>query len=69
MKQTFDAETLGTGIIRSAHTVEVVCQNCGYDLDEGEIASDTCTDCGAALELKQSVQISVTSVPLSGASM
>lgn len=69
MKQTFDAETLDTGIIRSAHTVEVVCQNCGYDLDESEIAADTCADCGTSLAVKQSVQISVTSVPLSGASM
>ena len=69
MKQTFDAETLDTGIIRSAHTVEVVCQNCGYDLDESELAADTCADCGASLAVKQSVQISVTSVPLSGASM
>jgi len=69
MKQTFDAETLDTGIIRSAHTVEVVCQNCGYDLDESELVADTCADCGASLAVKQSVQISVTSVPLSGASM
>jgi hypothetical protein len=69
MKQTFDAETLDTGIIRSAHTVEVVCQNCGYDLDESELAADTCADCGATLTLKQSVKIQVTSVPIFGATM
>lgn len=69
MKQMFDAETLDTGIIRSAHTVEVVCQNCGYDLDEGEIAADTCADCGVALELKQSVKIQVTSIPIFGDTM
>ncbi len=69
MKQTFDAETLDTGIIRSAHEVEVVCQNCGYDLDEAELAADTCSDCGQALQLKQSVRIQVTSVPIFGDTM
>ena len=69
MKQVFDAETLDDGVIRSAHEVEVVCSHCGYDLDEAELAADTCADCGAALELKQHVRIQVTSVPLSGGTM
>jgi uncharacterized paraquat-inducible protein A len=69
MKQVFDAETLDDGVIRSAHEVEVVCAHCGYDLDEAELAADTCADCGAALELKQHVRIQVTSVPLSGGTM
>lgn len=69
MKTTYEAETLSNGVIHSAHEVEVVCQNCGYDLDEAELAADTCSDCNAPLELKQNIKISVTSVPLSGASM
>ena len=69
MKTTYEAETLSDGVIHSAHEIEVVCHNCGYDLDEAELAADTCSDCNAPLELKQNIKISVTSVPLSGASM
>ena len=69
MKTTYEAEELENGVIHSAHEVEILCQNCGYDLDEAELAADTCFDCNAPLELKQNIKISVTSVPLSGASM
>ncbi len=69
MKTTYEAETLSDGVVRSAHEVEIVCRNCEYDLDEAELSADTCGDCGASLQLKQSVKISVTSVPLSGSSM
>lgn len=69
MKVVYEAEKLEDGVIRNAHTVEVVCSNCGYDLDEAELAADTCSDCGHALQLKQSVAIQVTSVPLFGESM
>jgi predicted amidophosphoribosyltransferase len=43
-----------------------VCANCGYDLDEAEIAADTCSDCGAPLKLRQSVSVWATSVPKAG---
>jgi len=43
--------------------VESVCLHCGYDLDEAELAADTCSDCGKPLELKQSVAIQVTTLP------
>lgn len=69
MKAVYDAETLENGVIRSAHEVEVVCQNCGYDLDEAELAADTCSDCGQTLQLKQHVRIQVTSVPITGGTM
>jgi rRNA maturation endonuclease Nob1 len=69
MKQTFDATELEDGVIRNAHEVEIVCHNCGYDLDESELEADTCSDCGAALELKQNIKIQVTSVPLFGDTM
>lgn len=69
MKAVYDAETLENGVIRSAHEVEVVCQNCGYDLDETELAADTCSDCGQTLQLKQHVRIQVTSVPITGGTM
>jgi uncharacterized paraquat-inducible protein A len=60
---------LGNGVIEPAHTVEQVCAHCGYDLDEAEIAADACSDCGEPLNLKQSVSIQVTTLPLFGDSM
>ena len=59
-----DAVRNGEEVIETRHTVTIVCKACGYDLDESEIEADTCADCGADLELKQSVEINATSVPL-----
>ena len=53
--------------VKVCKTLEVkVCANCGYDLDENEIAADTCSDCGAPLKLRQSVSVWATSVPKAG---
>lgn len=59
-----DAIRDGDEVIETRHTVEIVCKACGYDLTPEEIEADTCADCGADLELKQSVAINATSVPL-----
>ncbi len=45
------------------HEVALVCADCGYDLDEQELTADTCSDCGATLNLAQHVKIYATSVP------
>ena len=66
MKQIIEASTLENGLIQPRHEVEVVCAACGYDLDETELAADTCSDCGQPLDLKQSVAIHTTSVPAAG---
>jgi predicted RNA-binding Zn-ribbon protein involved in translation (DUF1610 family) len=50
------------------HEVEVICSNCGYDLDASEISADTCADCGEALNLRQNTKIYATSVPAAGGS-
>lgn len=63
MKLSHPPKTLGNGVIEPAHDVEAVCAACGYDLDESELAADTCSDCGAPLNLKQSVAIQVTTLP------
>jgi hypothetical protein len=63
VKLTHPPKTLPDGSIEPAHTVEAVCAACGYDLDAAEIAADTCADCGAALDLKRSVAIQVTTLP------
>lgn len=55
-------------IIDPKHEVEVVCANCGYDLDASELSADTCSDCGEALNLRQSTTIYATTVPAAGGS-
>ena len=58
-----EPKELGGGVVEPAHTVERVCESCGYDLDESELVADTCADCGAALSLRQNVAIQVTTLP------
>ena len=64
MQKTIDAKEIVPGVVECTHKVEVVCANCGYDLDESELEADTCSDCGTPLRLKQSVTIEATSIPL-----
>ena len=66
MKTIVEATKLDGAVI-PRHEVEVVCGACGYDLDEAELNADTCADCGAPLNLKQSVAIHATTVPAAGA--
>ena len=62
MKTTFNAKETAQGV-NPAHTIEIVCAHCGYDLDEAELEADTCSDCGTPLNLKQHVAIEVTTLP------
>jgi uncharacterized paraquat-inducible protein A len=48
------------------HEVELLCSACSYDLDESEIAADTCANCGTKLNLRQNMTIHATSIPLFG---
>jgi hypothetical protein len=55
----------GTKVCR--HTVEVLCPNCGRDVDEAELAAQKCNDCEFDLSTpKQSVSVWATSVPKGG---
>jgi len=65
MKVKYDAAVNAEGAVEPAHEIEIVCAGCGFDLDE----ADTCSDCNNSLELKRSVAITVTTVPLSGATL
>jgi len=67
MKTVNAAQTVGNAI-DPKHEIEVVCENCGYDVDETELAADTCSDCGEALNLRQNTKIYATSVPPAGGS-
>jgi DNA-directed RNA polymerase subunit RPC12/RpoP len=66
MKKDVAAKQLAGGNIEPAHRIEIVCAACGFDLDESELGSDKCSDCGAELDLKQNVTIEVTSIPAFG---
>lgn len=65
MKATYEAQ-LVDGQVQPRHEVEIVCAACGYDLDQAELTADTCSDCGAPLNLKQHIAIHATSVPAAG---
>lgn len=67
MKILNEAKTLGD-TIDPKHEIEVVCRNCGYDVDETELSSDTCSDCGEALKLRQNTTIYATTIPAAGGS-
>ena len=45
MKTVTTAVTLENGI-DPKHEIEILCANCGFDLDESELEADTCSDCG-----------------------
>jgi uncharacterized protein (DUF983 family) len=50
-----------------ATKIEILCPNCGRDVDEAELAVQKCNDCGYNLsQPKQSVAVAVTSVPVIG---
>lgn len=68
MKLQSPSRMLLDGSIEPAHAVEVVCNACGYDLDEAEIAADTCSDCGQPLSLQRSVAIQITTMPAASGS-
>ena len=63
MKAKYKAVVNSSGSIEPTHEVEIVCAHCGYDLDKSEISADTCSDCGQPLNLRQSVAITVTTLP------
>jgi hypothetical protein len=63
MKTVNEAVQIGD-TIDPKHEIEVVCGNCGYDVNEAELAADTCSDCGEALNLRQNTKIYATSVRL-----
>ena len=62
MKTVTEAAQLGSAI-DPRHEIEILCANCGFDLDESELSADTCSDCGQALNLRKNLKIYATSVP------
>jgi len=65
VKRIVEAQDLD-GVIIPKHEVELLCKECGYDLDESELEADTCADCGADLDLQQNVSIHTTTIPAAG---
>ena len=67
MRTVNEAQQLGDAI-DPKHEIEIVCANCGHDLDASELNADTCSDCGEVLNLRQNTKIYATSVPAAGGS-
>jgi hypothetical protein len=63
MKTITTAVSLDSGI-DPKHEIEILCANCGFDLDEFELEADTCSDCGQTLNLQKNLKIYATSVPV-----
>ena len=63
MKTVYAPKALSDGNVEPAHEIEIPCAECGYDIDENELEADTCSDCGASLNLKQNTSIQVTTLP------
>jgi DNA-directed RNA polymerase subunit RPC12/RpoP len=63
MKVSHAPKVNDEGNVEPAHTIEILCAECGYDIDESELEADTCSDCGASLNLKQNTSIVVTTLP------
>jgi predicted RNA-binding Zn-ribbon protein involved in translation (DUF1610 family) len=62
MRKVIEAREVD-GNVEPTHTVEAFCAACGFDLDETELAADTCSDCGEPLNLRKNVAIQVTTLP------
>lgn len=63
MIETQQAIKVDGVVVDCATEIKKVCSACGYDLTPEEIKADTCADCGAPLNLAQSITIHATSVP------
>lgn len=70
MRSYYNPSVNREGITEPAYTVDILCAACGYDVDKFEFEVGTCSDCGAALRLKQNTSIQVTTLPpIAGKSM
>ena len=67
MKLENEAVVADGETVDPSHIVEILCPNCGRDVDSQELETQTCNDCGYDLSTpKQSVSIFATSQPLGG---
>lgn len=61
------AKELSSDVTEVATKIEILCPNCGRDVDEAELTAKRCNDCGADLSTpEQNVTVAVTSVPVIG---
>lgn len=61
------AKELSSDVTEVATKIEILCPNCGRDVDEAELTAKRCNDCGADLSTpEQNIAVAVTSVPVIG---
>ena len=62
------ADELVGSEFKPRHTIEIYCPNCGRDVDETELATKKCNDCGDSLEEpERHVAIVVANMSFGGA--
>jgi hypothetical protein len=67
MKVENPAVMVDKDVVEPKHVVEILCPNCNRDVDENELATQVCNDCGYDLSTpKQGVSIFATSQPIGG---
>lgn len=67
MKLENAAVMAGEDVVDPRHVVEILCPNCGRDVDAQELEAQKCNDCNYDLSSpKQSVSIFATSQPMGG---
>lgn len=60
-------DSMDGGEFKPRHTIEIYCPNCGRDVDEVELANQTCNDCGTSLkDPEQHVAIVVANLSAGG---
>lgn len=69
MMEVREAVEIAPGLVDVKTEIKQVCATCGYDLDEAELKEDKCADCGQPLNLKTSVTLHATSIPMWGATV
>lgn len=66
MKTLVEAAKIN-GVTVPMHEIELLCPNCGRDVDEQELTAQSCNDCGFSLaEPQANVAIHVTTLPAVG---
>jgi rRNA maturation endonuclease Nob1 len=63
-------DSMDDGEFKPRHTIEIYCPNCGRDVDELELATKVCADCGSSLaKPEQHVAIVVANMSFGGSTL
>ena len=68
MKQRYETKELSDSESSTiaAHTIDIVCSSCGFDVDESDLDLLYCPGCGISLELRQNITVEVAPLVVFG---